>query len=60
VPSPINPPSGCAFHPRCPLATDICKEQNPELEDVLSSEHRSACFHNEESWEKYKKAGVKK
>lgn len=29
VPSPINPPSGCRFHPRCPLAMDICKRQDP-------------------------------
>lgn len=29
VPSPINPPSGCRFHPRCPLAMDICKRQTP-------------------------------
>ncbi len=31
-PSPINPPSGCTFHPRCPHATDICKTQKPTLE----------------------------
>ena len=30
VPSPINPPSGCHFHPRCPLATDICRQTYPE------------------------------
>jgi len=29
VPSPINPPSGCRFHPRCPLAMDICRQQAP-------------------------------
>ena len=55
VPSPINPPSGCAFHPRCPLATDICRQKTPELEDVSDEGHRSACFHNAESREKYKK-----
>jgi oligopeptide/dipeptide ABC transporter ATP-binding protein len=54
VPSPINPPSGCAFHPRCPLATDICRQQAPELDDVSDKGQKSACFHNEESKEKYK------
>ncbi len=32
VPSPINPPSGCTFHPRCPQAMDICSKQIPKLE----------------------------
>jgi peptide/nickel transport system ATP-binding protein len=31
VPSPINPPSGCTFHPRCPLAMEICRRQRPEF-----------------------------
>jgi len=30
VPSPIDPPSGCAFHPRCPLATDRCRSEAPK------------------------------
>ena len=30
VPSPINPPSGCTFHPRCPYATDRCKVERPK------------------------------
>jgi oligopeptide/dipeptide ABC transporter ATP-binding protein len=34
VPSPINPPSGCYFHPRCPLATDKCKKEAPALRDL--------------------------
>ena len=34
VPSPINPPSGCAFHPRCPLANERCRREVPRLMDV--------------------------
>jgi peptide/nickel transport system ATP-binding protein len=33
VPNPLNPPSGCSFHPRCPQATDICKTERPALRD---------------------------
>ena len=42
VPSPINPPSGCAFHPRCPIAVDRCKKDVPELRD-LTLAHKAAC-----------------
>lgn len=31
IPDPIDPPSGCAFHPRCPIATDICRKDRPEM-----------------------------
>ena len=34
VPSPIHPPSGCAFHPRCPVAVDRCRVESPALRDV--------------------------
>ena len=42
VPSPIDPPSGCHFHPRCRMAIDICKEQEPELRN-MGGEHWAAC-----------------
>lgn len=42
VPSPINPPSGCSFHPRCPYKMDICASQTPSLEGVGS--HKKACW----------------
>lgn len=44
VPSPSNPPVGCRFHPRCPLATQKCKEEEPMLKDI-GREHYVAC-HN--------------
>ncbi len=31
IPDPINPPTGCAYHPRCPLAQDICKQERPVM-----------------------------
>jgi len=42
VPSPINPPSGCPFHPRCYKAIDICSEQVPELRN-FGGEHWASC-----------------
>jgi oligopeptide/dipeptide ABC transporter ATP-binding protein len=47
VPSPSDPPSGCAFHPRCPVAMPICSEIRPELEE--KDQRRVAChLYNEE------------
>ena len=45
VPSPINPPEGCRFHPRCPKARPACVETVPELVPRLgdSAEHVTAC-----------------
>jgi len=43
VPSPLNPPTGCRFHTRCPLAFDKCSEEEPELKD-WGNEHYAACW----------------
>jgi peptide/nickel transport system ATP-binding protein len=42
IPSPIDPPNGCPFHPRCPLAISRCSEARPELVDIGNG-HRAAC-----------------
>jgi len=42
VPSPVNPPSGCRFHPRCPYAMDICKKEEPQTVEV-GKDHQVAC-----------------
>jgi len=44
LPSPANPPSGCAFHTRCPLATDLCKEKRPDWREIEEG-HFIACHH---------------
>jgi len=49
VPSPINPPSGCVFHPRCPKAFDACSKVVPLLKDAGSG-HHVACLLYKTSW----------
>ncbi len=44
VPSALDPPSGCPFHPRCPLAEGICSEEMPRLEEKGGDEHFVACW----------------
>ncbi|SFL33091.1 peptide/nickel transport system ATP-binding protein [Halogranum rubrum] len=47
IPSPINPPSGCPFHPRCEYATEECESDHPPLESVFEG-REAACHHWEE------------
>jgi len=42
IPNPIDPPPGCAFHPRCPLAEDLCRREPPHLQEK-KEDHRVAC-----------------
>ena len=50
VPSPLNPPPGCTFHPRCPLATDLCRRSVPPLieHDGCEPGHMVACHRADE------------
>lgn len=43
IPDPINPPPGCVFHPRCPLATEECRRDRPAMRELAGS--RVACHH---------------
>jgi len=43
VPSPLNPPSGCVFHPRCPIAVAECRTTIPELREIKPG-HQAACI----------------
>lgn len=47
IPSPLDPPSGCHFHPRCPHATDRCAAERPELREIAPTRW-SACHLNDE------------
>jgi peptide/nickel transport system ATP-binding protein/oligopeptide transport system ATP-binding protein len=43
VPSPLNPPRGCRFHPRCPWAIEICSQEEPQFKELLP-DHWAACW----------------
>jgi oligopeptide/dipeptide ABC transporter ATP-binding protein len=47
LPSPLAPPPGCAFHPRCPRASDLCRRERPELA-ALAEGAAVACHHPHE------------
>jgi peptide/nickel transport system ATP-binding protein len=47
IPSPINPPPGCHFHPRCPLAMERCRVEVPKLREIAPGQ-RSACHLNDQ------------
>ncbi len=44
VPDPVDPPSGCRFHTRCPEAREVCREEAPTLEESTDDVHHTACF----------------
>jgi len=46
IPSPLSPPSGCHFHPRCPHAFDRCRREVPKLREIAPG-HISACHLND-------------
>ncbi len=48
VPSPVNPPTGCAFHPRCPHARAVCRSSLPPLREIHPGGHLAACHRVEE------------
>jgi oligopeptide/dipeptide ABC transporter ATP-binding protein len=59
VPSPINPPSGCRFHPRCPKAQELCSQQEPQLEVKAGDPpgHQTACHFPVAEGETFARAG---
>jgi oligopeptide/dipeptide ABC transporter ATP-binding protein len=44
IPSPLDPPPGCHFNPRCPLAQDICRNEAPKLQEISMGRHASCHF----------------
>ena len=48
MPSPLDPPTACVFHPRCPLAQDICRKVAPRFEPLAARPSHSAACHFKE------------
>jgi oligopeptide/dipeptide ABC transporter ATP-binding protein len=44
LPSPLNPPPGCHFHPRCPLAQDLCRREDPSLREIVPGQQVACHF----------------
>lgn len=57
IPSPLAPPSGCHFHPRCPFATEVCREQVPLLREVSGRD--VLCHHAERTQAAYSNTAAK-
>jgi len=52
IPDPVDPPSGCSFHTRCPKAREVCRTERPTLYDIdEDNTHRNACFRSVEDHE---------
>lgn len=51
IPDPVNPPAGCRFHTRCPVAREACTKEAPDLLDVAGSRQRTACFRQDSTHE---------
>lgn len=49
LPSPLSPPSGCPFHPRCAHSMPVCRERRPELRDVTADQSAACHLHNPET-----------
>jgi oligopeptide/dipeptide ABC transporter ATP-binding protein len=62
IPSPIDPPSGCRFHPRCPKAQELCSQQEPPLEVKAgdAATHRTACHFPVEAGENLAAAAARR
>ena len=63
VPDPVDPPSGCRFHTRCPVAREACREQHPDLMEIEDAGGSAACFREDpdhEYWDSEPLEGVAK